>query len=277
MKKYFFSALAAVAMLNLTSCLSEEEVNLTKGEMGHISLNISADNDLSTRAVQTVADNTAWFAFIDGASTDFGTADTHRTIAELATFDFPYGTYTVTASNYANLDAALSGKGNAYYEGVQVTSEGNELANVSVTAGATTQVYVSCGKAKNARLAIVNAGFSGTINSVSAACKLSDNTTDRTVSFATADVANTEDASAKAFFRAGETVTFTFNYNIGTFTNKTASIPMEMGGAGTRNVLSIKSDANGNIQLMTIQYDDAFDEGNVNETITISAETGERI
>ena len=268
--------MAAAATLSLTSCLSEEEVNLEKGNMGRIALNISAENELVTRT--DVVEVNSWYAFIDGTSTDFGTAAAHSTISELADFDFPYGSYTVTVSSHANLDAALAGKGEAYYEGwgKQLSDKGDSIA-VTVVAGSTSEVYASCGKAKNARLAIVNAGFSGTINTVTAAAKMSDNTTAREVSFTADDVKSTEDASTKAFFRAGEAVTFTFNYNINGKNDITASIPMTMGAAGTRNVLSIKSDANGNIQIMNISYEDTFDEGNVTETITISAETGEKL
>ena len=280
MKKFFMCAVAVAATMSLTSCLSEEEVNLEKGNMGRIALTISAENELTTRAVQTVSSPDGWYAFVNGPTT-YGTAASHRAIgSDLADFDFAYGSYTVTVSSHAKLDDALTGKGEAYYEGwgkqLSNDTSGDSIA-VTVVAGSTSHVYATCGKAKNARLAIVNAGFSGTINSVTAAAKLSDNTTARQVSFTAEDVKSTEDASTKAFFRAGESVTFTFNYNIGTHSNKTAPITMTMGGAGTRNVLSIKSDANGNIQIMNISYDDAFDEGNVTESITISAETGEKL
>ena len=40
MKKFFMYAVAAVATMSLTSCLSEEETNLTNGEKGYISLDV---------------------------------------------------------------------------------------------------------------------------------------------------------------------------------------------------------------------------------------------
>lgn len=278
MKKYFFSALAAVAMLNLTSCLSEEEVNLTKGEMGHISLNISADNDLSTRAVQTVADNTAWFAFIDGASTDFGTAETHRPITDLEDFGFPAGNYVVTVSKYASYDTAMpnNSKGNAYWEGTQGDANNQTPANTTVTAGSNQTVNIVCGKAKNAQLKILNGGFAGTLTSVTVTGKMHDGTTSRTVSFASGDIDSDEADCEPGYFYAAEVLSLSIAYTINGHTT-TAPHTMTLGGAGTKNLLTIRSNSNGTITLGTITYDDEFTNGNVTEEVVINAATGEKV
>ena len=201
MKKFFFSARAAVAMLNLTSCLSEDEVNLTKGEKGYINVKVSAENELVTRAAQTVTQVGNWYAVVNNGTSDvYGTAATKAAIGTaLASTPFAPGTYSVTVSNYANEAAAYAandGFGDAYYEG--------SASNQTVSTAQTTEVSISCGTADNAKFKIDKAGFAGTLNSVSVTA------TSHHVTFAKGA---SDDGTLvnDAYFAANETLNYTIN------------------------------------------------------------------
>ena len=296
MKKFFLCAMAAAATLSLTSCLSEEEVNLEKGNMGRISLNISADNSLVTRADNATFDDiSAWYVVVnkDSESEALYNGQVGTT---LATTDFPFGSdYTISARSHNTKDVAMpnNGLGEAYYEGGQCNADGSSLSYATINAGSTpTIVYVSCGKAKNARLAIVDAGFAGTITAISIdshlTADLESNQKNRTMTYplakeveenqttvnklyTTAEIAN----ATKAYFHANEEITVKFSYTIGNNTKTDIPVNFTMGNEGTTNTLSITSDEDGNIAL-TIKYDDTWDSG-TEQTITISAETGEEL
>lgn len=272
MKKFFMCAMAAVAMLSVSSCLSEEELNLTRSEKtGTINVKISTDNALVTRTTQNVADPTAWFAFIDGTSKDFGSAETHASISGLSAETFPFGNYNVTVSNFANEAAAYevnTGFGAAYYEGT--------AASQKVEAGKNTSVEIACGKAQNAKFNIEYSGFEGTdavdgglyfvsVVAVNAA-------TTRSLTFTSAN------KTTDAFFIKDETVSYTVNWKYNG-TAKSATGTITMAGRGTANKLSISSNANGTITIAAttgITYEDDYNAGNTS-TVTVSAETGEKL
>ena len=289
MKKFFLCAMAAAATLSLTSCLSEEEVNLEKGNMGSISVNVAADDQMTTRANAEIGSSTlsSWFAYVaQNGTAKFGTSSVPREISDLDGFGFAAGDgYTINVYSHASQDDAMPNNslGEAYYTGTQKTRSGDDLASYtfadlasfSITAGQPTSVNVYCGKAQNARLAITNAEFAGTINGVTAVAKMTDGTTNRNVTFGT--ITNTENTTSQGYFHAGETVAVTINYTItipsGTVT-KDVTRDIQLAGAGTRNVLNIKSNSNGTITIANIYYDDEWTEGNVTEEITIDAATG---
>lgn len=268
MKKFFFSAMAAVAMLNLTSCMSEEEVNLTKGEKGegYISLNLSADRALETRAVTTLPANDAnsWYVEVKNSSDAVALAQTQ--VGNLASQAFAApNTYKVYVSNYPNLHDALAASsdseiGAAYFEGK------DEAVNVTVAGTAT--ATCACGTAKNARLVVNAANFSGTINSLTVAGSDGASGT-RTVTYKDAE---TDNMAKTAYFKASDDLTYTINYTINGKTNSYSNTTPLSLDAATTNTLSIVSNQNGSISL-TITYDPEFGTGET-ETVTIDAATG---
>lgn len=276
MKKYFFSALAAVAMLNLTSCLSEEEVNLTKGETekGYINLNLSADNTLMTRAtVQNWGEGafnaSSWWVTVTPQSpaTDTYSGQIGTESKGLAVTPFGAGNYTVAVSNYETLKDALeinSNLGVAYYAG---STEANA---VTVTAGGTATPMIACGTAQNAALSVnVASAFSGisgaTINSLT----VTDGVRDDDVVFVdrenSVSILNTP-----AYFPASTTLNYSVNYTINTVT-KTYLGTITLDRA-TTNTLSITSNQNGSITIQ-ISYDDTMTQDKT-QTITIDAASG---
>ena len=262
MKKILLCAVAVATTMSLTSCLSEEEVNLKKGDMGTITVNIEADNSLATRA--NVADVTSWYAWVKKGETDkYGTEATKTQIGTtLASTPMAFGDdYTVTVSNYANMTAALaenSGFGVPYYEGSET--------GVTVTAGSQATVNIDCGKAKNSKLVLDYSDFSGaTLNEV-----VVTGSSSREVTF------NSSTLSNAAYFVGGDVISYVVKYQIGdneeqTYTSTDATKPTL--AAGTLNKLLFKTNANGTISIGTITYDDKFGAG-TSKVVTISAENG---
>lgn len=252
MKKYFVIALAATAMLSLNSCSNEEELMSAEG-CGFISINVSNDDAMVTRDVQSVTNISTWYAKVNN-----GTSDVYDEAigTKLATQPFAQGTYSVTVSNYASLSAANTAKdgwGDAYYEKTET--------GITVTAGQTTTCPIACGTAKNAKFKLNTSGFSGTINEV--VVKNS-----RTVTFK-----NSEGTLNKeAFFEAGDQLKYTINYTINNITKTTAEKTLTLGGAATVNTLTIKSNSNGTINV-TITYNDSFTTG-TEASIEFDAATG---
>lgn len=267
MKKFFMCAVAVAATMSLTSCLSEEEVNLEKGNMGSISVKINADNSLTTRTA--VEDATKWYTFIDGTTKDFGTADNYVGIGTLTNeVKFPFGSYTVNVSNYANeakAFAANSGWGDAYYNGSEP---------LTVNAGIDNPVTVECGKAQNAKLTVETSGFTGTATEglyfTSIVTKQNDDS--RELTFAGATLTN------NAFYPATEKVKYTVSWKFGG-TEKSHSGTITLAGAGTANKISVASNSDGTISINKttgITYDETWIEGKT-ETITIRADNGEKL
>lgn len=268
MKKFFMCAVAVAATMSLTSCLSEEEVNLEKGNKGegYISLNLSADRALETRTVTdlSASDAASWYVEVKNSSDAVAMAQAQvGTLAQQA-FAAP-NTYKVYVSSHQNLAAALAASsdseiGAAYFEGKD--------ENVSVTVAGTATATCACGTAKNARLQVQAGSFSGTINSLTVAGSDGASGT-RTVTFKDA---STDNMSKTAYFKASDALTYTINYTINGKTNTyTNSTPLSL-DAATTNTLSIVSNQNGSISL-TISYDPEFGTGKT-ETVTIDAATG---
>ena len=261
MKKFFLCAVAVAATMSLTSCLSEEEVNLEKGSKGYISVNVSADNELATRATQQVAAVGEWFAVVNnGTSNVYGTDAEKKAIGEtLASTPFAPGTYSVKVSNYANLAAAYTANnnfGDAYYEG--------EATGQTVETAKTKEVSVACGKAKNAKFVLDYTAFAGTLNNVAVTA------TSHNVTFAK----NASTLANAAYFNAAEELNFTINYEINGNTGKTYAGTFTMGNAATLNTLKIKSNTNGTISIISITYDDDFTTPGTTTEVEIDAATG---
>lgn len=267
MKKFFLCAVAVAATMSLTSCLSEEETNLTNAEKGYISLDVTAENALTTRATTDVKEAPdSWTVALAGPESKTVTVGT------LASTPLTPGDYTVNVYNYATLaDAnnANSYYGDAYYTG-NLGMTGENENTITVTTGAQAQATIACGKAKNAKLSIeTNIPETSVLN-----ITVTNNRDDRSLTFKKTAEENVLD-HATAFFTAGSTLTFEISYTIyghsGNNTGKTNTLLI--GGAGTENKLIISSDQTGTITFTTITYDNGFDDGQ-KQTITIEAATG---
>lgn len=256
MKKLFISTVAVAATFALTACVSEDQ-NLAPNEAGkgYIALNVTNDDALTTRTVQTVSDPSQWYVSVNDGITPFS-----GTVSELRTAAFSAGTgYTITASNYANLDAALDANnklGDAYYEGTS--------SPFDVTAGQTANASVECGKAKNARLTIDATAFSAiTIKSMTVS------STNRIVTFPITD------ATTSAYFAVDEALTFNIKYTAANGTEQEVSKPINALIAATDNKIKLSTNANGLIAL-TITYDNELTAGETT-TYTFDAATGQEL
>ena len=245
-------AVAAAATLSLTSCLSEEEVNWTKGQKGYISLNVTNDNSFVTRGV-TDAPGT-WNVFLTGKETKT------LTVATLPTTSLQAGTYNVKVANLATPEAALDGYGQAYYEGT--------ATGVTVSAGADTPVTIACGKSKNAKLTIE----SSVPATAALAITVNDATDSRELTFT--KVANDAFDYTEAFFTASHSITIDITYNGVSLGDKAKALTL--GAAGTENKIIITNNGNGTISVATISYDSDFENGNT-QTINFDSATGEAL
>ena len=251
MKKIILSVCALSAMV-FTSCSNEVDMFETIGTpKGTLNVDCFYDTEM-TRATAT----TSWI--IKAGSQTLQTGD--NKIAA--------GTYTVTASNYADANSALKANekwGDAFYTGTK--------ENVEVTKGGTTDVTINCGKAKNARM---KAEFKNLISNFSEVKLVADvSTTDpaytgRDLTF------TTDNASTKlAYFESNAKVNCKLSYNYNS-TQREKSFTFTLAGAATENVITVNTNENGTItiSLSNITYDNVFDDG-YSKTITIDAATGE--
>lgn len=263
MKKLFTFALAAATFVGFSACSNDEEN--VKANMGYIDLNVSTDQILTTRAD---ADASTYYALIsNGSDYVYGTAGNYKLIGtELATTGFAVSnaqgtlSYEVAVANFAketDWATANNGYGAAYYIG-------SATSNVTLTPGSTTPVDISCGKAQNARFEIAAGGFAGTALKVTI-------TDPRTLTFDKAATPST--ISKVAYFTAGQTITYDVDYTINGKTKKLEGKSLQLGGAGTNNVLTIKSDQNGYISI-SITYDDTYATGGSTKTIDINSADG---
>lgn len=238
--------IAAAAML--CAC-TKQNGSLAEAGYGYIDLGLSTDNEVVTKAATTVGSLTGWT--IKVGDKDYKGADQK----------FAAGTYTLSASNYADEAAAIasnSGWGDAFYSG--------STANVTVTAGQTAEATIACGTAKNARLAVEFA--------------LGSDFTDYkvTVSKAGVDaglVFNAGNAStAKAYFTAGQTgIGYSIQYKYKNADKSITGKTVSLGGAATEKKIRVASNTNGTITI-TVTRDEVFTGGD-NDEITIDAATGE--
>ena len=234
MKKTFL--FAALAALSVVSCTNNELPEVEPG-YGYINVNVSneplEENVAQTRA--TVADYKTWV--VTAGNIDL-TEDNK----------VPAGTYTVTAKSHTNMDAALEGWGEAYYEG--------SAKNIVVAAGQTATAEISCGKAKNGRIT-TSFNLAAVFTDVSI-------TVDRNLTF------RKENENQKAYFAPGD-VSYTLKYKYNGSEEKSIAKAVTV-AAGTEHIISVSSNSNGTITV-NITYDDTFADGD-DQNINFDAATG---
>ena len=266
MKKLFTFTLAAATLIGFSACSNDEENVLS--DKGYINLGVTIDNTLATRATQdaTVAD---WYAVVTNGDGDavFGTLATKALIGTtLATTPLNKGSYNVAVANFADDDdwlTANGGFGAAYYEG--------SADNQEVKAGETKEVSISCGKSQNAKFSIASGGFNGSALKV-------DVTSPRTLSFDKACTTigtptNTAPINTDAFFAPKAELTYTITYTINGINKTSTAKTITLGDAGSASTLTISSDSNGKLSVITITYNDEYGKGN-NQEIEINGATG---
>ena len=237
MKKTIFSIMAlAMAMVSCTN----EEIITPAEQYGYINVNVTneplEENVAQTRA--TVADYKTWV--VTAGNIDL-TKDNK----------VPAGTYTVTAKSHTNMDAALEGWGEAYYEGSD--------ENVVVTAGGTATAEINCGKAKNGR--------------ITTSFNLAAVFTDVSIEVGRDLTFNKDNQDKKAYFEPGE-VSYTLKYKYNGSEEK--SIPgAVIVAAGTEHIISVSSNSNGTITV-NITYDESFANGD-DQNINFDAATGDEV
>ena len=237
MKKTFFSIMAlALAMVSCTN----EKIPTPAEQYGYINVNVTneplEENVAQTRA--TVADYKTWVV----TAGDIDLTKDNKV---------PAGTYTVTAQSHANMNAALEGWGEAYYEGA--------AENVEVTAGQTATANIDCGKAKNGRIT-TSFNLAAVFTDVSI-------TVDRNLTF------EKENENQKAYFAPGEvSYTLKYRYNGSEEISKPGKVVV---AAGTENIISVSSNSNGTITV-NITYDDTFEDGE-DQNINFDAATGNQV
>lgn len=249
MKKFFMFAMAAVAMLSVSSCLSEEEVNLTasqeKGEgYGYISLNATTDAIL-TRA-DAVPDITKWYAKVSqGETYKWGAADTYSPITEaLGTTSLPAVSTTVEVANFETEAAAYQvnpddEENPTMYYGTEYWT--GSLTKVIAAGTTPTSFPIECGAPANSKLTITKTGFTG--------ANLKVYITDpRSVTFS----GSTFNNGGVAYFPAG-TVKLYITYDFGGVTDKRWPADEEMHSvtltAGHASTLNFTMNSNGTISL----------------------------
>ena len=275
-------AMAAVAMLSVSSCLSEEEVNFTRGQekgegYGYIRLNATTEDAVVTRGSFSGDNLYTWYAKVYrtvGNDTEYGWSDTENSndfkfiSSSFATTPFANATWTVDVCNYKTLADALAANSNygaAKYSG---------SASVPVTAGSTAEPTIACGTPDNTqvRLNVSNTTFKGTALIVTfeaggsrgdLACEWNGST-----SFDHSEV----------FFGPTATVNYYLTYTINGAEKRwpvTGTHEMTMGAAGTYKTLSVTSNTNGTITL-TITTSD-FENDEEPEEIVFDAATGAKV
>lgn len=253
MKKNFLPIIALA--LSATACVSDADLDVADNK-GYINISVSADNSMETRGTVTVDNISNWTirARKTGESDDITWSSGKA---------FAAGEYTVKASNYAIEEDSYKANDNwgaAYYFG--------SASGITVTAGNTATATINCGKAMNARMKVTIPESTDVLSNVSLEAK--NEVQDRTLTF------NTTTNDKYAYFKATETVTYTLKYTYKQEAEqKTKTGTIKMKGQATENVITVSANDNGLINV-TIQYDDAFGNGN-NSTITIDAATGNEV
>lgn len=249
--KRILTILSCTALL-FTACQQTDEPILTDGK-GHIQLRLSADNGVSTRAMQDVEDISTWYAVVSNGSE---TLYDQQISGELGARAFDPGTYAIDVRNYNDVDvanAAKSGWGDAYYTG--------SASDIEVSAGGTAYVHIACGRALNAKFRLDYSEFSGIINALTI-------TEPKTLTFAYSDgtLAN------EAFFPPKSALTYTITYTIGNETKTTEQQTLTLGDAATVSILKIKSDIYGTLSI-SLTCDNEF-EGDAQSDIIIDGASG---
>lgn len=282
MKKLFIFALAAMAMLSVSSCLSEKEMDLApqqekseNGNYGYISLNTTTDDAVVTRATITDFSTNTWYAkihnskeYVWGAENSWAQITSSLAVTPLdASASTGIGTYTIDVCNYQTMADALAANskyGAAKYSGT--------LTGVTVTAGGTATPTVPCGIPDNTELRVVAPSFVGTALKVTvvAGSPRGD------LPLLWDSSSKTFDHDGKIYFDATATVNYYIEYTINgnekRLPAESGTRSLTMGAAGTYKTFTISSNSNGTITL-TITTGD-FTDDNEPEVITFDAATG---
>ncbi len=295
MKKFFMFAMAAVAMLSVSSCLSEEEVNLTRGQengVGYIRINATTDGVAATRAVTGPGNSySTWYATVQdkdnnykwptsGESTFTAISDALNTVA------IPAGNCTVNVRNFTNLAAALdqaplSGSDDNTKYGAPYW-EGSETETVAAGTVAT-PITVECGTPQNAKLTVAQSDFVGTNMASNVVVHLTDATYSRNIDFTYSGSAFNN--GGVAYFAAEQGVRFYITYDYGEETglrwpasdaNPNYST-VTMGDRGTSNLLTIRSNGNGQISLTITTSDFTAATEETTTLVTFDALDGSKI
>ena len=244
-------------MLSMSSCVSED-LDLNKQAAaegkGFISLNVTNDDALITRAVKNVPDT--WTVALSGQATR------NVQVGELATTSLAAGDYNVTVYNYVDEAAAL--EANNKYGAAHYT--GDVEGTVKVTSGNTTPVTLELGKAKNAKLTVESTVPQSAEVTVTVTSKAN---TSRALTF-TKEAGETALDHTEAFFPAADVLTIAATYNS---VDLTKAKTLTLGTAATDNKIIINTNGNGKISFTTITYDDEFSTGKT-QTIEFDAATG---
>lgn len=253
MKKNFLPIIALA--LSATACVSDADLDVTDNK-GYINVSVSADNSMETRASQEVTNFDKW------------TIKVGETVWTSSTQGIQAGTYTVTATNYTDINAALAENnsyGDAWYSG--------ETKSVQITAGQQTSVSIDCGKAKNARVRADIQSNMPSINNVEVKVYKTGDTDRQPVLSTTNTTAYFEASTAES----SVSITYVISYKYGNKSDRT-ELPaktLTLGKAAQENVIKITSNTNGSINI-SVSYDKTFD--NVGEqSITIDAATGNEV
>lgn len=255
MKKIILSACALSAMF-LTSCSNEVDMFETIGTpKATIELNISNDKEMqvATRATVPSEEYKTWYAKLGD--------DAQCTVNQLITKTYTEGNYSLQVSNYQNLADALEshdGAGDMFFTKTQ---------QITLKKGTNT-IDVECGKAKNSKLTVNWSGTSGVQG-------LSMTSVEATQTSRTKYTYSDASSDKSAYFKAGEDITCTINYNYNDkpmSLNKTFNNPL----AAHEYKLNVSANNNGTITTITINYDNTFDDGGTTDFI-INAATGAEV
>lgn len=277
MKKFFMFALAAVAMLSVSSCMNEKEMDLAPNQgkienegYGYISLNATTDEAVATRA-NSVTNINKWFAKVNQSGAyKWGAADTYAPITDaLATTSLPAVSTTVEVANFASEDDAyevnpVAGSNPTQYYGTEYWT--GSLTKTIVAGLTPTSFPIECGAPSNSKLTVSKTGFTGSALEVYI-------TSPRAVTFSGANFNN----GGVAYFPAG-TVQLYITYTFNNVPNKrwpagenTHSVTLT---AGYASFLNFTMNSNGTISL-TITTEGYTDEDE--QSITFDAVTGNKV
>ena len=270
MKHIFMYAMAAMALMSVTSC-NEREMDLTPAQaksesegMGYIRINATTDDAVTRATITGPGSSYTWYATVQDKDSKYkwpseGSAFTAITDA-LNSVAIPAGNCTVKVRNFPDLTTALdqtplSGSsdntkyGAPYWEG-----EKTEVVKAGAEA---TEIKVACGTPQNAKLTVAQSNFIGDNMASNVTIHLTNATNSRDINFTYSGSAFNN--GGVAYFAAKEAVRFYITYNYGDDSSNLLRYPAEnanpnygtitMGDPGTSNLLTIKSNGNGTISL----------------------------
>ena len=256
MKKYFMTAVAALAAASFTSCSNEvdmfEPINFEKG---YISLDVQNDDILTVQTRAEVSStSTDWYVKVNN--------DAAITVNDLQGKGYPAKTGNTLSVYFKNasLTEALAdnkGWGEAFWAGTSET--------FAINAGQTTDVSVACGEAQDAAFSVV---FNETFTGVAAegykvTASMADGETTRSKEF------NASTTPGKLLYFTPGTVHYVLT---GSVNGKTVNIGKDLAVVkGKKYVLTVKANTNGTINL-TISYTEMVN-GEAQQ-ITVDAATG---